>query len=455
VSDLTQDQIVLGKLPRHLQSRRRRTWLGLLMASSVVVACSIAAYPLLPRTYLAMADMQIRPTSREGATTWDQSIAEALDDNAIQTKTDILRSQPMQQRVIVENNLLTDPEFNPSLRPTLWWRQQLDEMTWLQPWLPVKRTDQTLVETTLVKNLTIKRERKSYLLQLGYETHDPVKSAALANSLINAFLNEQIGRRRGAHDEVVKTLRATVDTQEQNYLRNLAAEHDYLVSSGLIHTGEKESMQQQLTALSTSLAEAHRRAIDTAARTEMLTKAQKEGKLDGTSETINSLQFQHLRQLLTELSTGTHGTGNSVAGANPGNLSSLRSSIAAEEQRFVVAAQNDATVAADNEVSLRRAVASLDAKLVQWHLKEWTLAELHRVVQTDLDTLAATRIMLNNEVGRGDVLQPDVEIVAQAGVPDRPYFPQPLLYASGTMALLIVVNGLILLPTILRASRAR
>ena len=99
---------------------KRKLWLGLLAASSVVLVSSATAYPFLPKTYLALANIQIRPTSREGASTWDQSITEALDDNAIQTKVDILRSEPMQQKIIKEHNLIADPEFNPLLRPSLW-----------------------------------------------------------------------------------------------------------------------------------------------------------------------------------------------------------------------------------------------------------------------------------------------------------------------------------------------
>ena len=164
--------------------------------------------------------------------------------------------------------------------------------------------------------------------------------------------------------------------------------------------------------------------------------------------------FQRLHELLVELSTGTHGE-QLVVGANPATVSQLRNTLAQEEQRLVAAAQNDAAVAAQTEVQLRLELAQIDTKLVGWRTKEWRLDELHRLVQTDQNSIDGANQRYNTEAGRGDTLQPDVEIVAQAIVPDRPRFPQPLLYAGGAMALIILINGLMLLPTILRASNAR
>ena len=44
------------------------------------------------------------------------------------------------------------------------------------------------------------------------------------------------------------------------------------------------------------------------------------------------------------------------------------------------------------------------------------------------------------------MLQADVEIISFAEVPDRPSFPNPLLYIAGTIALIGLLCGLMLLP---------
>jgi uncharacterized protein involved in exopolysaccharide biosynthesis len=102
--------------------------LRLIAVSGITVAASVAGYPLLSRIYTANVAMLLQLTNQEGATTWNQSISAALDDNAIQTKTDILRSARLQEEVIKEQNLMTDREFNPALHPL---RQAIDSMPWL------------------------------------------------------------------------------------------------------------------------------------------------------------------------------------------------------------------------------------------------------------------------------------------------------------------------------------
>ena len=195
--------------------------------------------------------------------------------------------------------------------------------------------------------------------------------------------------------------------------------------------------------------------VDTTSHANMLVQMKRDGRLDSTSEALNSPLFQRMQELLTQLRTGTHTTNTivGVAGASPGTVEALRSALTTQEQKIVTAAQNDASIAQQNEVALRLEIAKIDLKLVQWQTREWQLDELHRITQADLDSIGAARQRYNTEAGRGDVLQPDVEIVAQATTPDRPYFPQPLLYIGGTLALIILVDGMLLLPSILRANR--
>jgi polysaccharide biosynthesis transport protein len=432
------------------RARRGIAW-RLATVSCVVVLMAILIYPFLPRTYSATADLLLRPTNQEGATTWDQSVADAIDDNAIQTKIDILRSDPLQHDVIEKHGLMADGEFNPTLHPS-WLRQQAAEFPWLAAWLPPRRSDEVQVKANLVRHLVVRRERKSYLIQVGYESRDPDKAAELTNTLTTGFLAEEIGRKRNSHEALLKTLADRATILEAQYHVDEQAEHDFMVSSGLNHIGARESMEQQLVSLSTAVAEAHRHTIETAGRSNMLSS--QHGDLDNTTEALSSPMLQRLRERLVELSTGA-GAGNVPSGVSQTVLGYLRQGIESETQHLVKAAQNDAAVAQQSETSLRSEIAHIDNRLVEWKTNERHRDDLHRAVQTDLDAIngANQRYML--EADRGDVLQPDVEIVAAAGVPDRPSFPNALLYAAGTIALVILLCGLVLLPTMMQRATLR
>jgi uncharacterized protein involved in exopolysaccharide biosynthesis len=440
---------------RILTSRRRHPFgvpSRLLLLSGTVLFVSAAIYPILPRTYTATADILLRPTNQEGATTWDQSVRDALDDNAIQTKIDILRSEPLQLNVIAKHKLTDDPEYNSALHPSRI-RQEVETIPWLAPWLPAKQSDKLQVEMTLVKNLIVKRERKSYLIQIGYESHDPEKAAALTDSLVGAFLSDQIGRKRESHEALLAALGERVTSLESRYHAEEAAEHDFIMSSGLAHVSDRDSMEQQLLSLSIAVAEAHRRTVDTATRADMLAQ-QRGGGLESTSDALTSPLLQRLRERYVELSTGAAGQGVPV-GASQAITSVLRQTIDAETQHLVKAAQNDASVARLAEASLRIEIARIDAKMIEWQQNERNRVDLRRVVLTTLDALNGANQRYMQEAGRGDVLQPDVEIVSRAQTPERPSFPSPLLYGAGTLSLIILLDGLLLLPTMMRQAAER
>ena len=71
-----------------------------------------------------------------------------------------------------------------------------------------------------------------------------------------------------------------------------------------------------------------------------------------------------------------------------------------------------------------------------WEDNERHRVDLHRAVLTSLDALHAANGRYAQQAGRGDVLQADVEIISFAELPDRPSFPNPLLYIAGTNALI-------------------
>jgi uncharacterized protein involved in exopolysaccharide biosynthesis len=240
---------------------------------------------------------------------------------------------------------------------------------------------------------------------------------------------------------------------EAAYHINEQIEQDFIVSSGLIHRADKESMDRQLASLSTSYAEAQRRSLEATSRAEMLT-SQRAGDIDSTLDALSSPLLQHLRQRMVEVSSGV-GSGNSTgpSGASQTVLGFLHQGIEAETQHLVKAAQNEATVAQQNEAALHADLARLDARLMVWQANERHRIDLHRAVTDSLDDLHEERRRFEAQSGRGEVLQSDVEIVSFAEVPDRPSFPDPLLYMAGTFAVIGLFSGLIFLPS-MRVVRA-
>lgn len=450
ISDVLLGRRFHQKKSRTVGQTQSRLVRRLVTVTTISLLTSAAIYPVLPRTYTASASVLLRPTNQEGATTWDQSVRDALDDNAIQTKIDIFRSEGLQASIIKKHGLLADPEFNNALHPS-WLSQQAMKWPWLEPWLPARRSEMLQVESKLIKRLIVKRERKSYLIQVGYESADPAKAAMLTNALVGAFLSDQVNRKLTSHKDLLAALNERIKGLEATYHLDEQAEHDFVISSGLAHRGENESIRKQLETLSTAVAETKRHTAEAVSRADMLAASQRSGGLESTSEALSSPLLQHLRQRFVELSTGTAGPGVPT-GASGAVVAFLRNAIEVEAQHLVKAAQNDATAAQQTEAALRNEIARLDSRLVQLDESERKQHEMHRAVQTDLEAINGANARYMQEAGRGDVLQPDVEIVSIATTPDRPSFPNPMMYAAGTMAIVILLCGAILLPTMTRAT---
>lgn len=416
----------------------------MVLVTLVIVTVSIAAYPFLPRLYAGAADIVVRASTVEGVTSWEQTVQAQIDDNAIQTKIDILKSPYLQQVVAAEHKLLDDPEFNTALRQS-WLKRLTAQFPWLTLWFPGVRDPESIVLTNLVSKLSVSREGKSYFIRVGYRSQDPSKAASLTNSLIQHFIGEQLLRKRREHEEMLNALNERATSLEARYYTDEHGEHEFAEATGLLHAGERQSATEQLRALSVSLAEAHRRSVETSGRAAMLA-ANRGTAIDGTTESLTSPLLQRLRERYVEAASGA-GSGSTLPmGLNNTQTTRLRQGIEAEAQRLVLAAQNDAMVAAKAEADLRAEVTRLDVKLTRWEEDERIRKDKHRAVDLDLKLLDDAHQRFSQESARGDTLISGIDSVSMSRVADRPAFPNPLLYIAGTVSLIVAMNGLLLLP---------
>jgi uncharacterized protein involved in exopolysaccharide biosynthesis len=427
---------------RMLCSRRFPIWRTSFAA--LTVACiGIAAYPYIPRYYVAYAAVVVRPAAQSGSETkFTPTTREALDDNAIQTKMDVIRTQPLQRRVAERFSLVDDPEMNSRLATD-------PVHVWLNRYRQPPTNLQGEVLAKLDKMLMVRREKHTYMLQVGYESKDPDKSARLTNALVEAFVADSVARKDELNARILTSLKARIALLQKVYDLSEKIEHDFMVSSGLIHRSEIDSLARQSTTLSDALAAAHAKTVSANDRAALLTNAQRTNSLDSVTEILASPLLEHLRERLVGLSTGS-GFGNSVVptGANDTVVRSLREAIAVEMQRIVRAAQGEAQTASATEAALRGEITRIDARLTQLQEASRTLDLLDRRTTSSRNALTDAMNQYDQEAGKQ--FQPDMEVVAQAVPPIRATFPNPLLYAGGLFMLAILAGMLPALPWLFR-----
>jgi uncharacterized protein involved in exopolysaccharide biosynthesis len=403
------------------------------LLGTAVVLASLAIYPLLPRSYEATALVLLQATDRNGQPDYERSGRNALDENAIQAYSDILAARPL--LLTIASHHLNDPEFNTTLRPSHSW------LMGARSWLPSSLiTPRETIEDTLRKHLIIRRDRKSYVLQVGFSSIDPNKAADMANTLVTAFVADQQTSKQRFQNEFVEQLRQRSAELEAKYRASEAAMNSYLIESGLIHKGERISAERRLETFSVQFAQATTDARTAEDRARTLLEMQRRGTLDGAPEVISSPVIRAVKERIMLLNSSASPTGTALTA-----MTDIRTAISGEAERIVRASQTEATILRQRADTLRDEINRIDTQLTAWHEADRQLAELQRTVDLDRTVLQDAMAQLRVQTGRAAMLRPDVEVISPAVAPVRPAFPDPFRYVAGTLLLVLIGCAAILL----------
>ena len=442
---------------------RRYRW-RMIAVAMLVIAGSALVYPRIPKRYQAYAQIVLRPAGQEGTIDFSREARNSLDESAIDSEIEVLSSPGLAGELAKRLHLAEDPEFNPSLRPAgklagikraatsaleaLGLMPELDPM---QSGTSLKARKNRIVERELSTHLDVKRDRRSYVLRVGFWSGDADKAANLANTLTTSYLRSQLERKRAALSTVTDWLAQRVADLEHKHDSSQQAVYAYLTASGLADASIQTSLQQQLATLSSEVALARSGTVAMQVRARSLLELQRGGTLDSAPEVLASSVVQRLRERLVTLNAGV----GSISGSGPGGalqpaVNELRQAIDAEAGRIVRGAQAEAASGLLRESQLRAEIARISADLTARQVAERRLDTLRREERTNRSALDEARTRQRAEAGKSDILQPDADILARAEAPLRPAFPNALLAAFGTLALAVVAALASVLPALLR-----
>ena len=158
----------------------------------IVVLCSLAAWPFLPRRYEATVTLILRATDESGPSSHGQALKQLLDEGAVQSELDVMASLPLSADVMDRLGLATDPEFSKS-SGTLFNKAKVKALE------PVRE---------IQNHLVVSRDRKSYTVRLGYWSNDPAKSVRMADALATAYLDRQVRHKLDNSEQLMERLRS-------------------------------------------------------------------------------------------------------------------------------------------------------------------------------------------------------------------------------------------------------
>lgn len=250
-----------------------RRW-RLVATVTILLILAGALYILVsPARYTATTSMIIDTKK----TSWTQSELNSesrfIDDATVESEIETVKSERVATAVIKRLKLTTDPEFVGSGRQLA---RRLFDLFGKAPVEEAKLTQEQLLRNTIIaftNQVKVARVGRSYVVDISFTSLDRVKAATIANSIADAYIEDQLQAKFDA------TKRASVWLQQRiNELKQQASDayrsvQDYKTENNII-IGEngKLATDLELEQLGSALAKARSDTTQANAKLDRITR---------------------------------------------------------------------------------------------------------------------------------------------------------------------------------------
>ncbi len=401
-----------------------------------------------------------------------ESVTSGIDANSevVQNESFLLQSRQLLAAVVETLHLEEFPEFNATLRPRdEWWRTLsprpiLDKA---KSYLGIGATPPMTVDADLAEDsnrerwvnalasrIEVSKLGRSHVLDVTATSEDPVLAALIANTLVDLYIDRQVGQKVAATqsastwlNEQILEMRLQVDGAERQV-------EEYRQQNGFFSGETPTIIAQQITELNSQLilAEAERATIEARLQQAEALLDQPEN-LDTAPDVLGSPLVQMLKQQQAEVEREVAELATTYGEKHPrmvnarAELADIRKSIGLEVGKVIDSLRNQARAAATRHDTLNRNLERMKTDMGDANV---ALVEL-RALEREAD---ARRALFENLLNRSketevqeNVRQPDATLISHAAVPLTPSFPPK------TLLILACVVGGILLGAILALLR--
>jgi succinoglycan biosynthesis transport protein ExoP len=449
----------------------RRHWLVILAVGILIASATAAVMWTMPNRYSATAQVQVEP--RRQQITNIKAVIENVraDTPVVESEVEVLQSNELALAVIAKLNLRDDPEFNsagplqslkakvglgagaatgsastPARTPPLpasetargsvveYLRSKADTAT---------RPERDFVLASFRANLSAQRVRNSLLINVTFESTDPVKAARIVNTAVALYLEAQVEAKDGASalavrllDDRIAQMRTSLTEAEQKLER-------YRNANDLFDSDGRSILEKQLSQEVASLVTASNRTAEAEARYREAEQAALSGRSadiadilkDPTAASLHSAFAEAIRTK-AQLETRYGPRHPAMQKANA-DVAKTRAQLVSHVNTVVANLKSELSVAKRREEQLRANLTVLKQRISASKDKTWKLEELSRDVKTSrelYESLMSRRKAMVQAVGLNF---PDSTILQTASVPLTPDGPK-----RKRMVLLALIGGL-------------
>lgn len=438
----------------------------MLLGTGAAVGFALRATPLYTAETLVM--LEHRKTS---VVKFEEVLGGlGADMSVMQSEVAVLKSPTFAEKVVDKLGLVNDPEFNTDLRPPpnplLVY---LNPRTWIpDSWFDPLRGDQPAIELTaeekarnrrtsvvnaVLDNLTVRPQGRSYVLSIGFDSEDPRKAAAIANTIAQMYLVDQLDEKFKATKRATLWLDERIADMRTEARQAGDAAEAFRAKTGLTASGDARTIgTQQLAELNTNyvLARTQREAAEAKQR-EVQTLARNQRSVGTIGDVLGNGLIQALRRQEVEMqrqmadATQRYGAKHPSLLTLQSQLRDLQMQMRMEVDKIVQGLGNEVEMARARERTLKATLDELQGKVDEQQKSTVMLRTLERDADT-AQTMYETLLTRFQEIAsQNDIQQPDGRIVSQAAIPLLPTHPNKslilvlALIASGSVGVLLAM----------------
>ena len=297
-----------------------------------------------------------------------------IDTAQVETQVEILKSENIGLSVIKDLKLTDDPEFVGTGGGLVGNVAGLIASPKVQSETNLTRQ----VLGALLAGRSISRVGRTYVLDIGYTSHDPARSATIANAIADAYIVDQLEskyqatrRASGWLQDRIKELRKQASDADRAVL-DYKEKNNIVSVGGSTANGPRLLGEQQIEDMNTQLGAARAAAEETKARLDRITAVMKKDLPDATvdatvtdslhSDVINRLRNQYLDLAAKEAIWSARYGANHLATVNlRTQMTELRRSILDEFGRIAQGYKSDYEIAKSRVEGLERSLEGLVA----------------------------------------------------------------------------------------------
>lgn len=407
---------------------RRRWWV---VAASALMLCilAVAVSLMLTPKYDASTKVRITPN---GQSALDVNSADRpLDTTAVNTEVTVIGSRNIARKVVIEQALYRDPEFVPigDGKPALSREDAIERAT-----------------SNVVSRINVNRNEKSYVVDIGFRSVDPVKAATIANAIAQTYvagtadaLAGTAARQSASIEGRLRALGAEVETAD----RQLA---QYRVQSGISQGGTGGTItDQQIAPLSSQLATADSEAAAAQSNVAVAERQIATGGTDAVSAVLSSSVIAELRRQRAEAEkrsaelSAKYGPRYPLVLQVSQQIDSLDNQIRQEAKRIIGGLRSESAAARARANSLRGQLNVLKGAIARDDRASVAASSLERNAEAKRAAYTRLAQAAQQNSQAAQLSQPQANIIENATIPSQASFPN--IKAAGAAGLLI---GLVL-----------